>query len=262
MDNVNPSVAVYLHFAGRYQGRDAVRPHRHGCCELVLVRRGRCRFRVGSWIEPAAAGDVALLPPNLAHDQRDRTSVVTDYLGWTGAMLRTIYAPRILHLPDADPARQWIADLVAIAQRGDRTWAAVSDDLLRATLNRLALLGAFTELPTWQPAVRALHEAMLEHLERPAPVAAVARTYGISPSALALRYQREVGVPPVRAHLRHRLEHARLLMADPHRSIADVGRAVGFADANYFGRAFRKRFGASPGRLRAHLLHANRPPVE
>ncbi len=48
-------------------------------------------------------------------------------------------------------------------------------------------------------------------------------------------------------YLNHiRLEHARLLLADPCMNIAEVGRAVGIPDANYFARLFRKYTGISP----------------
>jgi AraC-like DNA-binding protein len=48
------------------------------------------------------------------------------------------------------------------------------------------------------------------------------------------------------------------LLADPAQRVRQVGFAVGYQDANYFGKAFRKYFGETPGSFRSRLLAARR----
>jgi transcriptional regulator GlxA family with amidase domain len=50
---------------------------------------------------------------------------------------------------------------------------------------------------------------------------------------------------------RLRLEHARTMLAATELGVAEIARASGFASANTFGRAYRARFGRSPGARRA-----------
>ena len=49
---------------------------------------------------------------------------------------------------------------------------------------------------------------------------------------------------------RLRLEHARTMLAATELGVAEIARASGFASANTFGRAYRARFGRSPGARR------------
>jgi AraC-like DNA-binding protein len=54
--------------------------------------------------------------------------------------------------------------------------------------------------------------------------------------------------------LERRLERAAALLRNPgwrHRKIADIAAEAGFADLSYFNRAFRRRYGATPSRIRA-----------
>ncbi len=47
-----------------------------------------------------------------------------------------------------------------------------------------------------------------------------------------------------------RMEKASQLLSDPRNRIQEVAEAVGYADSNYFSKAFRKAFGASPSEYR------------
>jgi AraC-like DNA-binding protein len=49
---------------------------------------------------------------------------------------------------------------------------------------------------------------------------------------------------------RLRLEHAHTMLAATELGVAEVARACGFASANTFGRAYRARYGCSPGERR------------
>ena len=46
----------------------------------------------------------------------------------------------------------------------------------------------------------------------------------------------------------HRMEKARILFDGGNRSVSDVADRVGYADANYFGKLFKKHYGVTPSR--------------
>ena len=54
------------------------------------------------------------------------------------------------------------------------------------------------------------------------------------------------GVPPHRYVTSLRIERAMELLSDTELTVAEIGRAVGFADQNYFSRAFKAHTGVSP----------------
>jgi len=60
-----------------------------------------------------------------------------------------------------------------------------------------------------------------------------------------------VAVTPLQYLARMRMERAGQLLRESHRTVAAVGRAVGFDDPFYFSRAFGKHFGHSPSEHRA-----------
>jgi two-component system response regulator YesN len=52
--------------------------------------------------------------------------------------------------------------------------------------------------------------------------------------------------------LQKRMERARELLRDPDIRIQDVARRVGYADNNYFSKAFRSYYGISPSAWRQY----------
>ncbi|GMV82578.1 MAG: hypothetical protein AMXMBFR7_37620 [Planctomycetota bacterium] len=73
----------------------------------------------------------------------------------------------------------------------------------------------------------------------------------MSKSHLCQEFTRVVGLAP-NAYLREiRLHQARLMLREGRHSVKEVAHTVGIRDANYFARAFRKRFKQSPREGRA-----------
>jgi AraC-like DNA-binding protein len=88
------------------------------------------------------------------------------------------------------------------------------------------------------------------------------------PNLSALTIGRQLGITPRYVHLllektgksfthhvlERRLERAAALLRDPawwHRKIAGIAAEAGFTDLSYFNRTFRRRYGATPSRIRA-----------
>ena len=93
------------------------------------------------------------------------------------------------------------------------------------------------------------------NLDRSIGVAELASVAGMSPSWFQSSFRAVVG-QPVHAYVtERRLERARRVLTDPTpsgraRSIAQIAHACGFADASHLGRAFKRRHGITPGRMR------------
>lgn len=63
---------------------------------------------------------------------------------------------------------------------------------------------------------------------------------------LRKRFQKEVGVSPLKYMTQLRMKRASALLKDGLYSIAEIAERCGFSDALYFSRAFKKYFGCSP----------------
>ena len=91
-----------------------------------------------------------------------------------------------------------------------------------------------------------------EHPERELTLESAARLVGRSPSTVTRLFKKVTGRGFKQYHVNHRLELAAdQLRSMPNRPIAEIARAVGYDDALYFSRVFRKRFDRSPSEYRA-----------
>lgn len=82
-----------------------------------------------------------------------------------------------------------------------------------------------------------------------------ARQAGMSCSGFSHQFKKVVGVPPGDYCLFLKLDKVRKLLENKSLSMSEVAFACGFSDSNYMIRAFKKRFGITPGNFRANLLH-------
>lgn len=99
---------------------------------------------------------------------------------------------------------------------------------------------------TWQAARHFIEE----HCEQPLSRDSVAGFLKLHPNYLSQLFAQQSEESFSGFLLRVRLERARHLLEDPGLNVSEVARLSGFADANYFIRAFKKRYALTPGRAR------------
>lgn len=111
------------------------------------------------------------------------------------------------------------------------------------------------EPPAWWTAQRdpvVGHALRLLHAEPAAPwtVGSLAERTGVSRSTLAKRFADLVGEPPLTYLTHRRMALAADLLAGRDKTVAEVARAVGYADAFGFSAAFKRIRGANPSEFR------------
>lgn len=95
---------------------------------------------------------------------------------------------------------------------------------------------------------------LLERLDAPLTLGMVARATGVATRTLQAAFQAECGIGPMQWLRQQRLEavHGALLEASsPAATVTDIAFAFGFSHMGEFARAYRARFGESPGRTLA-----------
>jgi AraC-like DNA-binding protein len=78
----------------------------------------------------------------------------------------------------------------------------------------------------------------------------LAEKVGLCPNHLTQLFREEFGIAPVEYRTRIRLALARELLCTSNLPVREIARRSGFADANYFARAFRLNCDVSPGEYR------------
>src|SRR5207342_12148 len=85
---------------------------------------------------------------------------------------------------------------------------------------------------------------------RPLTLASLSRALAVSPRQLERAYD-EIGLTTFAAHLRSvRLRNAAELLAHQPITVTDVARLVGYRQPSHFVKAFRRRYGTTPGLYR------------
>jgi len=233
----------------------------HGTSHVLRHRPGA--IVDGGWPDPGAG---TLSTRRRYGGAGPRTVVLCAELGLAGAarapLLRAL--PPVVHLPAGDgealPGLTGLVGLLREEIRASRPGAP----LVAARLAELLLLKAVrSELERHAPAgswraalgdervARAL-DAIFTTPERPWTVASLARVAGMGRATFAQCFRVLVGDTPIASLTWWRMEVAKSALRDePHRTLADVATAVGYADEFAFASAFRRVVGVAPGAFRA-----------
>jgi AraC-like DNA-binding protein len=89
-----------------------------------------------------------------------------------------------------------------------------------------------------------------DHFRSPLNLKKVAERCGVSREHFIRSFGKRYGEPPGELLRRLRLEQAHRMLGATQMPVQDVALACGFADANTFCRAYRLRYGATPGAAR------------
>ncbi len=100
-----------------------------------------------------------------------------------------------------------------------------------------------------------------QNYSRPVGVEEAARQAGVSRSCLYRAFQAEFGCPPSVYLTRYRVQRAAQLLRHSALPVGMVATSVGFEDAFYFSRVFRREMGKSPSEYRAGEETKGPPPV-
>lgn len=233
--------------------------------ELLYVRRGRLTLVLPRRRLEAGPGDVLVVPSDTPHrDEFDLglgLEVFLVHFRWAGE--RTFLRAAGLGLPPDTPpeTRAQIAHILD-SMLADWRGEADEDRLLARSRLHLALLLMLRAVRSGRarkdqppPAFRERKARLLmtrarNYLERhyagPVALDDIAHALQVSSYYLSRIFTRESGFSLFAYLTSLRLEKAMTLLADGRLNVAEVARAVGYEDANYFSTVFRHHVGRTP----------------
>ena len=240
--------------------------------EVVLLPRNDLHL-MGSDLSlpPVAGGDIIHPPKNgglfSIHHGGDgrRTRMVCGFLGCASAERNPVISslPALLKLKvEQDGAAEWIrstfqyaAEEVTVGRPGSETVLAKLSELLFVETVRRYAEGVPDGQTGWFAGLRDPHVARalaLLHREiaRRWTVDDLGREVGLSRSALADRFIRMIGVPPMHYLSNWRMQVATEKLRNTSASLAQVAELVGYESEAAFSRAFKKVLGVAPATWR------------
>ena len=101
-----------------------------------------------------------------------------------------------------------------------------------------------------QRLVRQAMAYMQEHYAEPISRQDLADHVGLSDDYLTSCFHKELGLTPVAYLNRYRVQQARQLLKNTHKSITEIAFEVGFSGSSYFSRIFHRETGMTPAAYR------------
>jgi AraC-like DNA-binding protein len=243
-----------------------------GAGEVVLLPRNDLHL-MGSdvTLPPVAASDIIHPPKDgglstIRHGGTgERTRLICGFLGCTGVEGNPVIStlPPLLKLNvEHGGAAEWIrstfqyaAEEVSAGRPGSQTVLAKLSELLFVEAVRRHAEALPAGQTGWLAGLREPHVAralaLLHHdIARRWTVDDLGREIGLSRSALADRFIRLIGVPPMHYLAGWRMQVATQKLRNTSASLAQVAAMVGYDSEAAFSRAFKKAFGAAPATWR------------
>jgi transcriptional regulator GlxA family with amidase domain len=228
------------------------------------------RHRTGAYLYSACSGALMLAETGLL-DGREATS----HWGYQDLFRRRY--PRIRFRPEpslcfADPAGR------VVTAGGTTSWHDLALHIIARHVNpgeamRIAKVYLlkwhdegqlpYTPLVRLQPhadaTVRDCESWLAKHFREPGPVGRLARHARIAERTLKRRFKAATGLAPIDYVQNLRIEEAKRLLESSEQPAEEISAEVGYEDASFFRRVFRRSTGLSPGQYRRMFGSMPRP---
>ncbi|GAA4601221.1 AraC-like DNA-binding protein [Actinoplanes octamycinicus] len=241
--------------------------HRHTFYEIDFVTGGRGSHVIDLDERPLRPPQLCLIAPGQVHRWRQRSPVqghvilfTDDFLlahpGDRAALQSLARRPaRRLAAPDAGRIRALVASMDREYRHRDPGFATVLQAYLRVLVVEMGRLHRERPAGGSGPAgavVLQFQELLADEAFGEWAVAAYAARLGVSASTLNEAVRQALGRSPGQVIRHRRVLEAKRLLAATDLSVAQVARRLGFADAAYFCRYFRREAGVTPGGFRGN----------
>jgi AraC-like DNA-binding protein len=243
-----------------------------GAGEVVLLPRNDLHLLGSDLSLPPVAGSEVIVPPNdgglfsIRHGGGgERTRVICGFLGCTGAEGNPVIStlPPLLKFSfQQGGGAEWIrstfqyaAEEVSAGRPGSETVLAKLSELLFVEAVRRYSEALPDGKTGWLAGLRDPHVAralalLHRDITRRWTVDDLGREVGLSRSALADRFIKLIGLPPMHYLAGWRMQVATQKLRNTSASLAQIAEIVGYDSEAAFSRAFKKALGAAPATWR------------
>lgn len=265
-----PLMATHWH-----HDTDAYFPaHGHAFVEIVVIASGSVRQRSPQGWSDLSAGNVVVLRPGCWHEYGRARRVSAFNLCFTEELLwaefpALLKEPAIGHLlwrlPSSGPApgiarltltapvmREAIKHLQELSTLCGRNEPLARVRRLGQLAHCLSIIAnealklprcQVDDTPPYHPAVFTVVKLLADDLSHPWSLEELAAHVRLNKSYLARQFRAAMSCTVGEYIVRRRAESAGALLVSTDKPIAEIARAVGWDDPNYFARRFREHFG-------------------
>lgn len=255
--------ALGMGFYPRAHGHQMSRT-RHDDYLLMYLAEGQGTLQVGDDTHSARAGDLILLPKGVAHHYQAHLHNPWSlyWVHFDGALadayLANLNLPGNTYVIPLGQHPKLISDfenLLSVRQTGYRFSGFIyAANVLAQLLAYLATLTPDTQLQEQAVLDREPINALMQaHLHDHLDLATLAQAAHLSKFHFAKKYKAQTGYSPIQHFIHMKMERACYLLDSGQQPVSEIAERLGYTDAQYFSRLFKKVVGLSPSDYRALL---------
>lgn len=266
--------SYYLDDMQQYKGQ-RIGWHWHDELEFSVILSGMAACQIGTERISLSSGDGLFINSGTIH-----SFVSVD----RGILLHIIFSPEFFAVKGSDIYRKYIQPVLLASYpygafySNDQGWAEMRDCIhkiyqstrsehpareLQICIQTLILWARFlenvkAELQAGAPKVERLIQARLhkmmdfihQNFAKPLSLCDIAAAANISKSEVLRCFHLGINTTPISYLNAYRLQQAKNLLQTTTCTVTAVSMMVGFENAGYFGRVFKKRYGCTPNEFR------------
>lgn len=227
---------------------------------LILIRRGRAEFHMENFTLTAGPGMMILLPAWVRRSWKTTRQPGFVSVAWcrfssSGAHLHDLATPLYQSLANPRLELETIQRIVLRLRTGHSADAQVAEGELKALLGRFLRDATVPDhaprlntrpLSCGQQGIQLAVQHMRTHFSDGNVLRGLAKTACLHPKYFRSLFRRTTGVTPGNYLIRLRMRAARYYQHETAMRVKEVAAAVGYRDAFYFSRLYRRFWGHAP----------------
>lgn len=234
---------------------------RHDDNILIYCFAGRGKLSTDRWQGDIQSGELLVLPSGVSHrywaDETDPWSIY--WCHFTGSLageyvshLMGEETSPVIAIGQSPGLIAQFRTLLQATSTGYDLHAMVhAANMLKQLLTSIALtLKDKAEEASSGFNIQGIQALMLQNLDKPLNLDYLASQVGLSRYHFSKKYKQVTGFAPIQHLIRMKVEYASYLLETSDTSIAEIAAKVGYDDALYFSRQFKRVTGVSPRQFR------------
>lgn len=236
---------------------------------LIYCAEGKGELTIEEKKKAIKAGDLFVLPPNTPHTYRaDKAFPWTVYwchfqgknaCDFFEYIYKDYTFPMLHYMTDIDLIQSFRALVDSVKNSSLLAELIHTSNLFRHILTKIAQLSRHKDLSEGgstsnKVPISKIQRFMRSNIDKQLSLSELASLSHCSKFHFARQYLAATGKPPLKQFIEIKIEHASFLLEQTSLSISEIASQIGYDDALYFSRVFRRVRGISPSEYRKSLI--------
>ncbi len=233
---------------------------------LIYCAEGKGSITIKDNINSIKTGDLFILPPNTCHayqadDEQPWTVYWCHFQGENAEdFYKYIYVDQQSHIlnniTDIDFIQAFRELIATVRDNNQFSGFVHASNLFRHILTKIEQQTKQSDNENNGLSIAKIQQFMRANINRHLSLEEFAALSHYSKYHFARQYQIMTGMSPVKHFIALKIEHACFLLEQTSLSMAEIASQLGYDDALYFSRVFRKVLGLAPSTYRKRLLQS------